>query len=73
MNQETIYKIKTTPAIYRYLREDSSHYKYLYRDNSYIRKLEEQAKEKYQERMVDKVEKIKDGINLISTFMSVIE
>ena len=72
MNKEIIYKIKTNPMIYQILREESYHYKYLYRDNNYIKYLEKYAKEKYKQRPIDKIEKLKNTINLVQTFMSVI-
>ena len=40
MDIETIRKIKSTPLIYNYLREDSSWYKLLNRDPKYIKDVE---------------------------------
>ena len=73
MNKELIEYIKNNPIIYSFLREESYHYKYLYRDNNYIKKIEKLAKEKYKLTLIDKIENIKDRIEFINTFMSVID
>lgn len=73
MNEETIYIIKNNPIINRFLREESYHYKYLYRDNNYIKTIERLAKEKYKLTISDKIENFKNTLNLINTFMSVID
>jgi len=66
MSEETIYIIKNNPIINRFLREESYYYKYLYRDNNYIREIERLAKEKYRLTTLDKIE---DKINLIKLFI----
>ena len=73
MNEETIYIIKNNPIINRFLREESHYYKYLYRDNNYIKTIERLAKEKYGLTISNKIENIKNTINFINTFMSVID
>ena len=73
MSEEVIYIIKTNPMIRQFLREESYHYKYLYRDNNYIKTIERLAKEKYGLTAIHKIENIKNTINLINTFMSVID
>jgi len=66
MSEETIYIIKNNPIINRFLREESYYYKYLYRDNNYIKEKERLAKEKYRLTTLDKIE---DKINLIKLFI----
>ena len=73
MSEETIYIIKNNPMIRQFLKEESHHYKYLYRDNNYIKTIERLAKEKYGLTLSNKIENIKNTINLIKTFMSVID
>ncbi len=65
--------IKNNPLIYNYLRDDSSHYKYLYRDLNYFKTIENLAKEKYKLRTTDKLEKLKNNIELITTFIDVMK
>lgn len=73
MSEETIYIIKNNPMIRQFLKEESHHYKYLYRDDNYIKTIERLAKEKYGLTLSNKIENIKNTINLINTFMSVID
>ncbi|MBR5370169.1 MAG: hypothetical protein IK137_02575 [Bacilli bacterium] len=73
MNKELIYIIKNNELINRFLKEESIHYKYLYRDNNYINKIEKLAKEKYGLTLSNKISNISNTINLINTFMSVID
>lgn len=72
MNLEIFHQIKNNPIIYNYLREDSIHYKYLYRNPNHIKEIEALAKEKYKLRSVDKIEKLKNNIDLIKSFMDVL-
>ncbi len=72
MNLYTINYIRTNPNIYRYLRENSYWYKYLNRDPASIKKLEEEMKTNYKLTPKDRIEKISNSINLISTFMNVL-
>lgn len=73
MNEETIYIIKNNPMIRQFLKEESHHYKYLYRDDNYIKTIERLAKEKYGLTITNKIENFKNTLNLINAFMSVIE
>ena len=73
MSEDTIYIIKNNPMIKQFLREESYHYKYLYRDDNYIKKVEQLAKEKYGLTVSNKIENFKNMLNLINTFMSVID
>ena len=73
MSEEVIYIIKTNPMIRQFLREESYHYKYLYRDNNYIKTIENLAKEKYKLTLSDKISNIGNTLTLINTFMSVID
>ena len=72
MKIELNQQIKANPIIYNYLRDDSKHYKYIYRNREHIKVIEQLAKEKYKLRSVDKIEKLKNNIDLIKTFMDVL-
>ena len=71
MDKKTIEYIKSNPLIYNYLREDSSWYHTLMR-NPEIKELEEVAKKFYKQTLEAKIEKLKERIELIKTFMDVI-
>lgn len=73
MDVGTIIKIRTDPNIYRYLRENSYWYKYLNRNPLSIKKLEEEMKNKYKLTTKDKIEKLSNSINLISSFIDVLK
>ena len=73
MTKDNIYTIKNNKLIYNLLREESYHYKYLYRDNNYIKKLDKLSKKKYNKTFIDKTEKLINNINFIKTFLSVID
>ena len=73
MKEETIYKIRKNPLVHNYLKEHSYYYKDLYRDDSFYNELEKKAKEYYQVRLTDKIERLQDKINLINTIISVIK
>ena len=72
MQVETRLKIKSDPNLYRYLRENSYWYKYLNRSPIFLRRLEEEMKEKYRLRPSDKIENISNSLNLIKSFLEVI-
>lgn len=73
MRLDTFYQIRNSPIIYNYLREDSYHYKHLYRNQNHLKVIEELAKERYKLRSVDKIDKIKNNIELLKTFMDVLK
>ena len=73
MNYKISYYIKKDPIIYNYLRDDSYQYKYIYRNINYLAKIEELAKEKYKLRTIDKLDKLKNSIELINTFIDVMK
>ena len=71
MHVETRLKIKSNPNLYRYLRENSYWYKYLNRSPLFIKQLEEEMKEKYRLRSVDKIENISNTMKMIESFLEV--
>ena len=71
MQVETRLKIKSNPNLYRYLRENSYWYKYLNRSPIFLRRLEEEMKEKYRLRSVDKIENISNTMKMIESFLEV--
>lgn len=63
------YKIKNDLNLQRYLREHSNWYKNLNRDPNSIFEMEQEMKEKYKLTTEDKINQLADQINLIRTFM----
>ncbi len=73
MQVETRLKIKNNPNLYRYLRENSYWYKYLNRSPIYLKQLEEEMKEKYHLRSVDKIENISKTMKMLESFLEVMK
>ena len=73
MQVEVRLKIKKDPNLYRYLRENSYWYKYLNRNPIYIKQLEEEMKEKYRLRSVDKIENISNTMKMLQSFLEIMK
>ncbi len=73
MNQKTISIIKNNSMIYRYLRENSYEYLYLFRDDNYLETIEKESKKLYQEPLERKIEKLQKNINLINSFINIMD
>lgn len=73
MSVEVLNYIRSHDYIYYFLRQDSSYYEYIFKDNNYIYELDNMLKEKYKLRYVDKIDKIQNGIQLFRTFLDLIE
>ncbi len=73
MDIETIIYIKSNPLVYNFLREDSSWYHALIRDKTSIKQVEAEAKKFYKQTTSDKLEKLSQNIELLTTFMDVLK
>lgn len=73
MNQRTISIIKNNSMVYRYLRENSYEYLYLFRDDNYLETIEKKSKKLYQEPLERKIEKLQKNINLINSFINIMD
>ncbi len=71
MNIKTINYIKNNPNIYAYLRLNSHWYKYLNRNYANIKELEYEVKSFYKLTTGDRIEKISNNINLVSSIMEI--
>ena len=73
MSDEVLFQIRNNPMLYRFLRDFSFHYQNLYRDDSYIKVIHRLAKEVYHMRLTDRLDALKNHMDLIQTFLSVME
>ena len=73
MDEKTLSIIRNNPLIYSFLREQSFHYKYLLSNPKYQKQLNYLAKEYYHQRGIDKINRFKEQLELIKTFIDVIE
>ena len=64
------FRIKNNPHYQRYIRENSYWYKILNRDPSRIKEMEELAKEKYQLRPTDRINRMLETVEMLQTLMS---
>ena len=71
MSYECLNYIRSHPYIYKFLRENSSYYEYILKDNNYIYELDRIVKEKYHIRYTDKLDKISNSIQMINTFLDI--
>lgn len=67
MDLYTINYIKNNPLIHNYLREKSYWYKYLNRNSSNLKLLEQEMKKAYKLTAEDRIEKLSNSINIISS------
>lgn len=68
-----ILEIKNNPLLKNYLRENSYQYRYLYRNSYDLKKINDLVKEYYQERTIDKLERLGNKIQMIQTFIDVMK
>ena len=72
MDRKVLQIIRTNPYIYSFLREDSSHYKYLINDPNYIKEIDRLAKERYKLRFSDKMDRLSNNLEILKTFLEII-
>ena len=72
MNLDLQFKIKNNPNLQRYLRENSNWYKYLNRNPDSLNAFTEEMKERYKMTLPDKIEKFKDKLDMLNTFIDIL-
>ena len=70
MTLDIQFRIKNNPHYQRYIRENSYWYKILNPDPSRIKEMEELAKEKYQLRPTDRINRMLETVEMLQTLMS---
>ena len=73
MDSKIQFILDSNPLIKRYLREHSYYYKNLIRDSNFINNITDLMKKEYHLTFSDKLNKIKDDINLVNSFMDIIK
>lgn len=64
--------LNKNPLLKRYLRENSYYYKYLNRNPDAIKDLMHEMEKKYKLTLNDRLDKLKDNLNLINNFMDIL-
>ena len=72
MQIDLIYKLRSNPPLYHYLKYNSYWYKELIRNPSSIKSLESEMKKEYKLTTEDKISKLNDRISMISSFLDVL-
>ena len=73
MNINIQYILNNNQLLKRYLREHSNYYKDLIRNPSFISEIVDLMKKDYHLTLPDKLDKIKDNISFMNTFMDVLK
>ena len=73
MNINIQYVLNNDLLLKKYLREHSNYYKTIIRNPSFINELYFLMKKEYHLTLPDKLDKIKDNISLVNTFMDVLK
>lgn len=64
-------RIKANPYLYRYLQENSNWYKYLNRNPNFLNEMEKEMKINYKLTTKDKIDKVKDTLSLVESFIDI--
>ena len=73
MNIKISYLLDHDILLKRFLREHSNYYKNIIRDPNYINEIITIMKKEYHLTIPDKIDKVKNNISLINTFMDVLK
>ena len=73
MNLSLQYKINQDPRLKQFLRENSYWYKYLNRSERYYKEFVNDMKDKYKLKPTDRLNKMVDNINMVSSFLDVLK
>lgn len=73
MNLNLQYKINQDPRQHQFLRENSYWYKYLNRSEIYYKDFINEMRKKYKLTASDKLNKMMENINMVSTFLDVLK
>ena len=64
--------LNKNPNLKRFLHENPRYYKLLNRDPNYIHELENNMKEKYKLTLPDKIDKFKNKLDMLDTFIDIL-
>ena len=73
MNLSLQYKINQDKRLKQFLRENSYWYKYLNRNERYYKDFVNDMKDKYKLKPTDRLNKMVDNINMVSSFLDVLK
>ena len=71
MSIETQFYLNRNPNLKKFLHENPKYYKFLNREPSFIYELEKLMKEKYKLTLPDRINKFKDKLDMLNTFIDI--
>ncbi len=72
MSIETIFYLNQNPLLKRYLHENPKYYKYLNREPEFIKELNILMKEKYKLTLPDRIDNLKEKLDMVNTFIDIL-
>ena len=72
MSIESQFYLNKNPNLKRFLHENPKYYKYLNRNPNFIFELEKIMKEIYKQTLPDKLNKFKDKLDMLNTFIDIL-
>ena len=72
MSIENQFYLQRNPNLIKFLHENPKYYKYLNRDPNFIFQMEKLMKEKYKLTIPDKIDKFKDKLDMLNTFIDIL-
>ena len=72
MSIETKFYLNSNPLLQRFLHENPKYYKYLNRNPMFIKELNELMKEKYKLTIPDKIDTLKEKLDMVNTFIDIL-
>ncbi len=72
MSLECQFYLNRNPNLKRFLHENPRNYKFLNRNPNYIFELEKQMKAKYKLTLPDKIAKLQDKLDMLNTFIDIL-
>ena len=72
MSIETQFYLNNNLLLKRFLHENPRYYKYLNREPKFVFELEKIMKEKYKITLPDKIDRLKDKLDIMNTFIDIL-
>ena len=72
MSIETQYYLNNNPLLKKFLHENPKYYKYLNREPEFIKELNNLMKEKYKLTLPDRIDNLKEKLDMVNTFIDIL-
>lgn len=72
MSIETQFQLQNNPMLKQYLHENPRFYKILNRDPGFIKQLNAMMKEQYKITLPDRIDAIKEKLDMVNTFIDIL-